>query len=260
MSLIEFSLDSFGVACLTLNRPEKMNAFSRALCQEYLATLTEVEAKIAKGNLRVLIIKSSSDKAFCAGADLKEREAMSVEQINEQLKIQRQMMDRTAQLSVPTIAVIEGIAFGGGLELALCCDLRIASLNAQMGLTELRLGIIPGSGGTQRLARLVGLARARELIHLAKRIDATRAESIGLVNVTTLNVPEALQEYIEAILATGPLAQQAAKRAINLGYDMPLNEALNHERSCYETVLHSQDRIDGMQAFLEKRNPKYRGI
>lgn len=259
MSLIKYSVDAQGIAHLQLHRPEKLNAFSRALCDEYLLTLTQLESDIEAQQVRVLVLGSTTDKAFCAGADLKERESMTEMQIDEQLQIQRAMMDRTAALAVPTIAVINGIAFGGGLELALACDLRVAHEGAQMGLTELRLGIIPGSGGTQRLTRLVGLARAREMIHLARPVNADRALAMGLVNDVGADTNLILATYLESILKTGPLAQQAAKRAINEGYSLPLDKALDHERHCYATVLRSQDRLEGLAAFLQKRNPTYRG-
>lgn len=259
MSLVNYSVDASGVARLTLNRAEKLNAFSRTLCDEYLAHLTTIEGEIAKHKIRALLLDTSSDKAFCAGADLKERESMNEAQIDEQLAVQRKMMDRTAALAVPTIAILRGIAFGGGLELALACDFRIAAPGVQMGLTELKLAIIPGSGGTQRLSRLIGLARAREMILLARRVSAETALSYGLVNEVTKDIDTAVKSYTDAILESAPLAQRAAKEALAAGFDLPLKEALNLERKCYDVVLKSKDRVEGLAAFLQKRAPKYQG-
>lgn len=259
MSLVQYAVEPSGLAKIILNRPDKLNAFSRGLCDAYLARLDELEADIKKDRVKLVVIDSSSDKAFCAGADLKERAAMNADEIDAQLTLQRQMMDRTASLPVPTLAVLRGVAFGGGLELALACDLRVAALTAQMGLTELKLAIIPGSGGTQRLARLIGLARAREMIMLSKRLNAPTAKIYGLVNEVNADVDVVVTEYVDAILASGPIAQRAAKRAINGGMNLSLGEALDFERECYEMVLQSRDRTEGLTAFLAKRPPKYQG-
>jgi methylglutaconyl-CoA hydratase len=259
VSLVKYTLDDRGVARLTLNRAEKLNAFSRALCDEYLKCLDAANSDVTSLRARVVLIDSATEKAFCAGADLKERATMNEAQINEQLKIQREMMDRTAALNVPTAALISGVAFGGGLELALCCDFRFAHVSSQMGLTELRLGIIPGSGGTQRLSRLVGEAKAKEMIMLAKRIGANEAKHIGLVNEVGSDLIKLSEDMIDSVLETAPLAQLAAKKAIELGTNMEMPQALDFERLCYDKVLKSQDRIEGLQAFIEKRKPKFQG-
>ncbi len=259
MILVNYFLDARGVATLTLNRPEKLNAFSKELCEHYLNQLSQLEKDIQQKKARIAVIDTSSDKAFCAGADLKEREAMNESQISEQLNVQRQMMDRTAALAIPTIAMLRGVAFGGGLELALACDFRLAKPTAQLGLTETRLGIIPGSGGTQRLTRLVGVARAKELILLAKRVTATEGVAIGIINCVDEDLGSALESYVSAILEAGPLALISAKRSIDEGAALPLAKALDVERECYERVLKSKDRVEGLQAFLEKRKPRYQG-
>jgi len=260
MSLVNLSCDSKGIARLVLNRPEKLNAFSRELCQSYLQQLDVLEKDIDAGRVRMVVIESASPKAFCAGADLKERQTMDEKEISEQLIVQRKMTDGTAALEVPTIAVLNGVAFGGGLELALSCDFRIAKPGVMMGLTELKLGIIPGSGGTQRLTRLVGLAKSKEMIHFAKRVDAHAAHEMGLVSDVGEDLDAILDSYIEIVLETAPMAQRAAKKAIEGGADAEtLKEALDFERACYGMVLKTKDRIEGLNAFLEKREAKYTG-
>jgi methylglutaconyl-CoA hydratase len=260
MSLVNLSCDARGIARLVLNRPEKLNAFSKELCHSYLQQLDVLEKDIDARRVLMVVIESASPKAFCAGADLKERQAMNEKEISDQLITQRKMMDGTAALEVPTVALLNGAAFGGGLELALACDFRLAKPGALMGLSELRLGIIPGSGGTQRLTRLVGLAKAKELIHLAKKIDAHAAQDIGLVNEVGTDLDAILENYIEAVLATAPMAQRAAKKAIEGGLDADtLKEALDFERACYGMVLKTEDRVEGLNAFIEKREPSYKG-
>ena len=259
MELVNLSIDERGVARIVLNRPDKLNAFSRALCDAYLLALGKVESGLAGGKVRVVILDSSSDKAFCAGADLKERAGMDEKQIDEQLRVQRQMMDRTEALAAPTLAVLRGVAFGGGLELALSCDFRLARDTVQLGLTETKLAIIPGSGGTQRLTRLVGVARAKELILLARRLDARAAAHLGIVNEVTENLDLLVESYVDNLLEAGPLALAAAKAAIQRAPDLVLGEGLDFERSCYERVLKSQDRVEGLEAFMEKRKPRYSG-
>ena len=259
MELINLSIDNRGVARVVLNRPDKLNAFSRALCDAYLLTLGKLESQIASGKVRLVMLDSSSDKAFCAGADLKERAAMDEKEIDEQLRVQRQMMDRTESLKAPTVAVLRGVAFGGGLELALSCDFRLARDSVQLGLTETKLAIIPGSGGTQRLTRLVGVARAKELIMLGRRIDARSAADLGIVNEVSENLDLLVESYVDNLLEAGPLALAAAKAAIQRAPDLALSEGLDFERSCYESVLRSQDRVEGLEAFMEKRKPRYSG-
>lgn len=260
MSLVQIKIQNNGEAFLVLNRPEKLNAFSKELCHNFLEALDQIEAAIKENKIRILFLSSQTPKAFCAGADLKERALMSDSEVRSQLSIQRQMMDRVEALPVPTVALIQGVAFGGGLELALACDFRVATEDAQMGLTELRLAIIPGSGGTQRLSRLIGFAKAKEMILLSKRVGASEALAMGLVNEVTKNIDESRQSFAEQVLATGPIAQNAAKRAILGGFNMDLVQALDHEQKCYEMVLKSKDRVEGLEAFLAKRSPQYQGV
>ena len=259
MSLVSVDISSGGIATLTLNRADKLNAFSAAMMKDFLSVLGSLHQKAQSFEVRaVLICSAASPKAFCVGADLTERMAMSEVQVSDTLALQRKIMDSVAALPVPTIAVIDGAAFGGGLELALACDLRVASPTAQMGLTETGLAIIPGAGGTQRLTKLIGPAKAKELIFLAKRLQAGNALILGLVNEVAVDPLKAAQQWGESIAKAGPLAIPAAKEAIDGGQSLPLEEALNLERSCYEKVLHSQDRVEGLKAFAEKRPPVYK--
>jgi enoyl-CoA hydratase/carnithine racemase len=243
---------------LTLERPEVMNCLSfptlrrlRTLCEELRADLS----------VRAILVTGAGDKAFCAGADLKERRTMPAERVPLFVRNIRRAMDDVASLPQPTIAVLNGFAFGGGTELALACDLRVAAAHAQLGLTETSLAIIPGAGGTQRLPRLVGRSRAKDLILTARRLDAAEAERIGLVNrvAPAGRLRETALELARAIAENGPVAVRAAKAAIDEGGEQPLARGLETEARCYERVLVTEDRLEALAAFAEKRKPRYRG-
>jgi methylglutaconyl-CoA hydratase len=247
---------------LTLNRPAAANALSRALVAETTNTLGELAREVAAGtDLRALVVTGVGDKAFCAGADLKERRTWTLDDTRVFLGEINALMDALAAFPRPTIAAINGVAFGGGLELALACDIRIAVENAEMGLTETRLGIIPGAGGTQRLPRIVGAAAAKELILTGRRIGAARARELGLLSevVPAAELPAAVARWAAELGAAAPLALGAAKRAIDEGLARPLAEALKIERARYEEVLVTEDRNEGLAAFAEKRPPVYKG-
>jgi enoyl-CoA hydratase/carnithine racemase len=186
---------------------------------------------------------------------------MPAERVPLFVKNIRALMDDVAALPQPTIGVVNGVAFGGGTELLLACDLRIAAAHAELGLTEVSLAIIPGAGGTQRLPRLIGRTRAKELILTARKIGAAEAERIGLVNrVAPLEGLRATALAVaRSIAANGPVAVRAAKDAIDGGADLPLAAGLEHEARCYERVLPTQDRLEALAAFAEKRKPVYRG-
>jgi len=260
MKLIQFTKPSRTVGEILLNRPDKLNALSLKMITEFLEILDQVELEAAQLKLHIVTLKSAAaPKAFCAGADLSERVKMSEKEVSETLKIQRQLMDRVAGLPCPVLASINGIAFGGGLELALCADWRVMNSNTQIGLTETQLAIIPGAGGTQRLRMIVGEARAKEMIYFAKKIDAPTALNLGLVNEISDAPDKVLEERVQELLAKGPLALFAAKRAIE-GYRSFDNlRIFDFERECYESVLKSEDRVEGLNAFVEKRSPRYHG-
>ena len=247
---------------VTLNRPAAANALSRALVAEMTKMLGDLAREIAVGaDVRALVITGSGDKAFSSGADLKERRTWTLDDTRVFLGEINALMDALAAFPRPTIAAVNGVAFGGGLELALACDIRIAADTAEMGLTEVRLGIIPGAGGTQRLARIAGVAAAKELILTGRRIGAARARELGIVSevVPSAELPAAAARWAVEIASAAPLALGAAKRAIDEGISRSLGEGLKIERERYEEVLVTDDRNEGLAAFIEKRPPLYKG-
>jgi methylglutaconyl-CoA hydratase len=246
------------VATVTLSRPEAANALSKALVADLRAALAALEVDVT---LAAVILTGAGDKAFCAGADLKERRGMTPDQTREVLDGLNGLMNEVAAFPRAVIAAINGVAFGGGLELALAADLRLAADTAQLGLTEVRLGIIPGAGGTQRLARLCGVAVAKELILTGRRLDAAAALGLGIVGqvVPAADLMAAATTIADEIAQAGPLAVAQAKRAIDDGFGRPLADGLAVERAAYEVVLTSEDRNEGLAAFAEKRPPVWRG-
>ena len=247
---------------VTLNRPSAANALSRALVAELTSLCGELAGEIEKGgDLRALVLTGEGDKAFSAGADLKERRTWTLDDTRVFLGEINALMDALAAFPRPTIAAINGVAFGGGLELALACDIRIAADTAEMGLTEVRLGIIPGAGGTQRLARIAGIAAAKELILTGRRIGATRARELGIVSevVPSAELPAAAARWAAEIALAAPLALGAAKRAIDEGVSRSLADGLKIERERYEEVLVTDDRNEGLAAFIGKRPSVYKG-
>lgn len=259
MSLLLVEDSPQGIRTVTLNRVDKLNALSRELIDE-LTRVAEESARLAADyKLRAWLLRSGTPKAFCVGADLSERLKMNAEQVAETLLVQRKLMDGVAAIPVPTFAVLEGAAFGGGLELALACDFRFCSAAASLGLTETRLAIIPGAGGTQRLTRLVGEAKAKELVFFARRLSGAEALAAGIVNACVDAPLEQAKNWAEELLPAGPVAIVAAKKAIEGGLHLDLPKALDFERACYETVLHTEDRAEGLKAFSEKRPPIYKG-
>lgn len=246
------------VVWLTIERPEVMNCLSFPTLRRFRTLLEDLARDLS---IRCVLITGSGERAFCAGADLKERRTMPAEWVPRFVRNIRGLMDDVAGLPQPTVAVIGGFALGGGTELTLACDLRVCAPHAQMGLTETTLAIIPGAGGTQRLPRLIGKSRAKDLILTGRRIDAAEAESMGLVNriAPEGQLFEAARELAEQIAANGPVAVRAAKAAIDRGGELPIEQGLEVEAGCYERVLPTQDRLEALAAFAEKRRPTYRG-
>jgi enoyl-CoA hydratase/carnithine racemase len=239
---------------LTIDRADAANALSRAVVDG----LRDGIRRASSEDCRAIVIAGAGDKAFCAGADLKERRGMSADETRKFLDDLNAMMNDVAATPRVVIAAVGGVALGGGTELALACDVRVANERAQFGLTEVRLGIIPGAGGTQRLARIVGVARAKEMILFGGRVDAQRALAIGLVNEVG-DLETIVAKRVDELAACAPIAVAKAKEAIDRGFDLPIAEGLALERACYEVTLTTEDRQEGLRAFGEKRKPEFKG-
>ncbi|HEY6078302.1 MAG TPA: enoyl-CoA hydratase-related protein [Polyangiaceae bacterium] len=248
-----------GIALVTLDRPERMNALSRGLVARFGEVGREL---LSQDDVRLVIVTGSGDRAFCAGADLKERAGMSSDEVRALLLAYETELGWLETFPAPTLAAINGVALGGGLELALLCDLRIAAQHAVVGLPETSLGVIPGAGGTQRLPRLLGEARAKELILRAARLTAPEALILGLVNQVMPKHEDFMLEvtaWAEPILSGAPLAIRAALKATRGAQDRDLHAGLALERQGYEVCLKSEDRLEALAAFAEKRKPHYQG-
>jgi methylglutaconyl-CoA hydratase len=247
------------VAVLLLDREARRNALSR---ETLLAFGRLGRECVADPTVRAIVVIGAGDKAFCAGADLKERQHMSPDDVRVQVGLYRTELGVLDKSPKPVIAAINGVAFGGGLELALVCDLRVAAPTAELALPETTLGIIPGAGGTQRLPRIVGEARAKELILLGRKLTAPEALAWGLVNRISppgIDVLEDTLAWIEPIAHGAPIAQSAALRAIDASYDTTLDLGLEIERVFYDETLRSADRVEALRAFAEKRKPAFTG-
>lgn len=247
------------VAILTIDRADRMNALSRATLMAFGRLGAECVADPA---VRAIVITGRGEKAFCAGADLKERQGMSNEDVRIQVGLYRSQLGVLDRSPKPVVAAINGVAFGGGLELALVCDLRVAAPGAALALPETTLGIIPGAGGTQRLPRVVGEARAKEMILLGRRLTATEALAWGLVNRVSppgVSVLDDTLAFIEPIANGAPVAQAAALAAIDVALEVPLERGLALERVYYDETLRSEDRLEALRAFAEKRKPTFSG-
>jgi enoyl-CoA hydratase/carnithine racemase len=256
MSLIHLEVSSDYVAKITFQRSEAKNAISRDFLDQFWKAVREV----SHSNARVLLITGSGD-SFCAGADLKERADWKESDVVKFLNDFRDCLLALEALPIPSIACINGFAFGGGLELALACDLRYASHSAIVGLTETKLGIIPGAGGTQRLTRLVGLQTASEWIFRAKKIDPSEGLTKGLF--AAIFNQEALADECFAvardIAQSAPIAVKAAKKAILGALSLELKSGLEWERICYYDTIRTKDRSEALSAFKEKRKPNFVG-
>ncbi|WP_339251389.1 enoyl-CoA hydratase-related protein [Sporosarcina sp. FSL W8-0480] len=246
------------IARVTLHRPDAMNAFNYDMLTELSMV---VESIRINPDIRVVIFTGAGDRAFSVGADLKERRLLTDEQVKRNVFKISEVFTMVENLPQPTIAVLNGYAFGGGMELALACDFRFAVDTAVMGLTETSLAIIPGAGGTQRLPRLIGQAKALELILTARRLDAKSALQYGiLTNVAVAaDMPELLDRFTGELLRNGPIALQQAKFAIKHGMNADLQTGLAIERKAYEITIPSEDRLEALSAFAEKRKPEFKG-
>jgi len=258
-AMVDIKSTDGGVRHIILNRDEGKNSLSKAMLAELNAA---VETVTNDKEARVVIISSNVAKVFCAGADLKERATMPENQIAEMVGQLRDAFQRVANIPVPVIAAIDGAALGGGLELALACDLRVASETSIIGLPETALAIIPGAGGTQRLPRLVGLGKAKDLVFLAKRMGGKEAKEIGLVTECTDAGPAVMEKAMEmaAKMCThGPVGMRMAKQAMDRGIQGDLMSGLECEKQAYANTVPTKDRVEGLLAFKEKRKPVYIG-
>ncbi len=256
--LVLHSVDE-GIALVTVNRPDKLNALSRAVLDALDATFRHLETR---DDVAVVLLTGAGEKAFVAGADIGALATMSPLEGEEISRHGQEVFRRIERFSRPVIAVVNGFALGGGCELALACHLRIASTRARFGLPEVGLGIVPGYGGTVRLARLVGLGRAVEMTLTGAQLRPEEALAMGLV--THVVEPDELvakaRELAGQMAAKGPLALTMALRAVYHAQDVTLDAALAHEASLFGLLASSADMTEGMTAFLEKRKPAFRGV
>lgn len=251
------TIDRGSITTIQLNNPP-LNLVTVELIGILDGILAEVEAD---PDVRCVLLTGTGERAFCAGSDVKEFESLSGRVGEGKLWQEKAVYRRLARLPIPTIAAIQADALGGGLELALCCDLRVAADTAKLGLPEVRLGVMPGSGGTQRLPRIVGIAKAKELILMGGIIDASEALDIGLVNrvVPAGAVLDESRAMAEVIASRGPVAVREAKQALDLAGDVALDEGLARELESSERIFSSQDMLEGARAFFEKRDPHFGG-
>lgn len=248
-----------GVAVFVIDRPDRMNSLSRATLRALGKLAREAQAN---DSIRAIVLTGAGNRAFCAGADLKERQGMTEADVRVQLGLYRTELGALDRSSKPVIAAINGAALGGGLELALCCDLRVAAPWAVLALPETSLGIIPGAGGTQRLSRIVGEGRAKELVLLPRRLTAEEALAWGLVNRVTppgIDVVDDAVAWAQPIAEGAPIAQAAALEAMDRAFDVSLDVGIDLERVSYEKALASEDRAEALAAFAEKRKPRFKG-
>lgn len=242
---------------IVLDNPP-MNVVTTELTVELRTVLQTVAAD---EDVRAVVVYGAGGRAFCAGSDIREFESLHGRAAENKLLLEKLVYRQLARLPVPTIAAIEGHALGGGLELALCCDFRIATTRSKLGMPELKLGVTPGSGGTQRLPRIVGQARAKEIILLGEPVDAATALSIGLVTrvVDTGGAVAAAREMANTLAERGPVAMRVAKKLLDAATETPLEEGLVLETDGSEAVFATDDVLEGARAFLEKRPPRFKG-
>jgi len=249
---------SDGIATITLNRPEALNAFSKEVVDEVLQALEDAKND---ENVRVVVLTGAGEKAFSTGADIKAMKEMNALKARELSLMGEKICCTLENLEKPVIAAINGYALGGGLETAMACDIRIASENARMGQTEINIGFIPGWGGTQRLTRLIGKTKAKELVFTGKMIDAKTAEQLGIVNLVAPadKFRETVRQFATELASKAPVAVKVAKAVINKGSELSLDAALALEREGFSTVGSTEDLQEGVSAFIEKRKPTFKG-
>ncbi|KAG4066735.1 hypothetical protein HA402_012802 [Bradysia odoriphaga] len=251
-----------GIAIIGMNKPNTRNAFNTSMISNLT---TAVNVLAYDKSVRVVIVRSLLSDVFCAGADLKERANFTVIQMQRWHASLRGLLKNIEQLPMPVIGAVDGAALGGGLELALACDIRTVSSNAKIGLVETKHAILPGAGGTQRLPRIVGPAIAKELIFTARILNGTEATKLGICNHVVEQNSENDAAFNKAIdiateiLPNGPVGVKMAKRAIDQGLQGDINTGYLVEEACYAQTIPTADRLEGLKAFAEKRQPRYKG-
>lgn len=248
-----------GIARITVNRPEKRNALNQAVRLELQQALRDIEED---NSIRVAIVTGAGDKAFIGGADITELKEMTPIACEARAStLGQQLYTDIENLRVPVIAMINGFCLGGGCELAMCCDVRVASENAKLGQPEINIGIFPGGGGTQRLPRLVGWGKAKELLYTGRIIDAVEAERIGLVDkvVPADELDSTVTELAETIASKSPVIIRLLKKAITRGMYSNLPDGLAYDKSTFSLCFATEDHYEGITAFLEKRQPEFKG-
>ncbi len=247
-----------GIGTITINRPKALNALNGATLVELERAVQQLDADASVG---VILVTGSGEKAFVAGADISEMADFGPQHAEEHARRGQRVIGSFENCRKPTIAAINGYALGGGLELALACDIRLASENAVVGLPEVSLAVIPGFGGTQRLPRVVGEGIAKELIFTGRKVKAEEALRIGLVNrvVPLAELMPAAQQMARDILANGPYAVRLAKEVVHRGLETDLDHGLDIEQKAFGLVFATRDQKEGMRAFLEKRKASWKG-
>jgi len=247
-----------GVEWITLNRPHRLNSFTLEMVEELSTAIDKAEGD---GEVRCIVIRGSGDRAFSTGADLTMFTDLTPTTACDASEKGQRLMDKIEASSKPYVAAVHGFCLGGGLELALACDFRIADELAELGNPEIRLGIFPGWGGTQRLSRVIGLARAKELIMLGDRIPAEEALRIGLIHKVAPvgKLQDEAKALAQRLVEGPPIALKLAKHAMNLGTQFPLEVGLKVEAQAFGIVASAEDTIEGISAFFEKRKPEFKG-
>jgi len=248
-----------GIAIVTMNRPDRLNALSFKLKED----LSHVFDVMEKDEEVKVVILTGGPKAFSAGADIKERATAQTSQARYVFNQRKthEFFCKIENFEKPVIAAVSGVAVGGGCELSLVCDLRLASETARFGVPEVKIGVIPAAGGTQRLPRIIGITKAKELLYTGEFIDAQEAYRLGLVNkvVPVEKLMDEAKEFAHKLMNNPPLSIKYAKMAVNVGMQLDLASALEYEAFCAAIVVASEDRMEGFKAFVEKRKPVYKG-
>lgn len=257
MSRILYRIEN-NIAYVTINRPDVLNCFDYETLKQLQEVIDSIELD---AEVRVVIFTGAGEKAFSAGADLKERQTLTETQVRRNVKAIRDVFNSIASLPQPTIAAVNGYAFGGGFELMLACDFSVAVEEAILGLTETSWAIIPGAGGTQRLPRLIGEAKAKELIFSARKISTTVAYEWGILTrvVKKEKLMSSCEQFATEMMNNGPVALRQAKYAINQGINVDLQTGLAIESKAYELTIPTEDRLEALRAFSERRTPNFTG-